>query len=341
MSNALGGAGAAAPTGPRPDEPCCGQPLTLGWLCRQVRLSRDLRPTDIAELSGLSVATVTRLEAGSLPERDTFTAYASALCGDRGAGRIAPEHEAFLQAAFAAARGAPAAEEAFQAVTFHELVRPRGPRPLTRLLSRLAEHPFPAYIRDELFFLHAVNRGLHRLYGLAPGSPKLARWEYWHVLGSVFAPGSRVLLLHAGDQFVPSLVRYFARTALPLLFTRQMAALSAGLCALSPDGFSPWWRTVMSLLLPEPPDTLPRTLRLGGDLVQAAVGPVDSVSVETAPGYRATFTLTAWQPLSEATDTLLRRVAALGAQMGPLLAADYEAHGLLHVNDWPEMRAQR
>jgi hypothetical protein len=338
MSKAVRGAGGAAPSGPVSDEPSCCQPLRLGWLCRQVRLSRDLRPTDIAELSGLSVATVTRFEAGSLPERDTFTAYASALCGDRGAGRLAPEHEAFLQAAFQAARGAPAAEEAFRAVTFHELVRPRGPKPLKQLLSRLAEYPFPAYIRDELFFLHAVNRGLHGLYGLAPASPKLARWEYWHALGSVFAPGSRVQSMHAGDQFAPSLVRHFARTALPLLFTRQMAALSSRLCTLSPDGFCPWWRTVMSLLLPEPPDTLPRTLRMGGDLAQVVVGPVDSASVETAPGYRATFTLTAWQPLCEATDALLRRAAGLGAHLGPVLAADYEAHGLLHVNDWPEMR---
>lgn len=312
--------------------------LTLGALCRQVRQSRNLRLRDVARLGGIADPTVKRLEDGRIPSTQTFSGYVGALCSPEVGTPLTSDQAAFLWRCFDAAAETEATEAAFAGVSSRELARPRPARQLRRLLDTLAGEPYPAYIRDEQFFIHAMNAPLLRLVGATPDTPGLSRWQWWHNVAATVAPDSPLGAAYDRDTFVPALVRYFMRTAVDHLFTVQMGALLQELCRLSPDGFAPWWRAAQSLLLPAAPQALPRTARIQGDLVQFLITRARSASVELAPGYATRFTMGCWRPLTEATEAVLRKLDGHDDIPPVILAADYDVAQTFHVNDWPPVR---
>jgi transcriptional regulator with XRE-family HTH domain len=307
---------------------------TLGQLCRQVRQARGVTQAQVARLAGLPPSTVKRFEEGTLPRESTFDAYLAALAAPETAEPLKAQQVAFLRQAFAAARAARANEAAYLSVSFQEIRRRTCPAPLTQLVQKLACHPHPGLIRDELYFIHAFNGRLLEMLRMPPDDPALDQWETWHILATSFSPTSALGLSRVGDTFAQVLVSHFMRACLPMLFTVQMQCLLDRLTALAPGVFEAWWRAGATLLLAQPLYDLPRPIRLGDEVRSASVRPTDTVQVELWPGNRAVFTLIAWLPAGPEHPLPPGRVPA--GQVA--YAADHDRRRTLHVNDWPEVR---
>ena len=324
-------------SGPRHvDEPGVGRSPTLGELCRVVRRSRDLSSADVERLGGPSRSAVQRFESGSMPKQGTFAAYLGALANEHAPRPLAPADADFLWQAFLAAASARRSERAFLHVAYDEAAARTCPAALKQLLARARSHPYPAMVRDELWFVHAMNDGVLRMAGMTPDDPMLHQWAFWNIVGSYFQPRSPFAAAIVDDTLAQAAVRRFLRSALPLLFTTQMGALRRRLAQLSPESFGAWWLTASTLLLPEQPEAIGRTWRVDGGIAQLRIGPIETVHVELLPGVLARFALISWQPLSEASAQLVTRRGSDGRRK-LILAADYDTEADMHVNAWPEV----
>lgn len=325
------------------------QRITLGALCRRVRRARDLSRADVACLADLRRDAITRLERGSLPSEAHFEAYVAALADARAPRPLTDGQVEFLRRAFAAARAADEREASYAWVTYRDMVDRRGPKELRDMGRRLASMPYPALIRDELFFVHAINAGTLGFCGYAVDDPRLRHWAAWHVLGAYVHPRLPIGGAAMADTVAQTSAHRLMELALPMLFTAQMAALTDRLVALSPDAFGAWWRTAATLLVSSPPASAGRGWQMDGEVVLVEPHRTETREVELAPGHTARFTLASWEPLDAGSADRLAAAAARatatpaasGLSFGGrvLCAAHCDPDRRLHVNDWPEVAA--
>jgi hypothetical protein len=279
-----------------------------------------------------------RFEDGALPETRTFAAYLSALCAGDGASALTPRQVRLLWRALDDARRARHREVDYAAVRLSDSVSGSAYPEIAALLRDCGSDWRPAYVRDELFFVHAINEPVLRLFGVAPTAPGLSRWETWSLLAFPFASPRPVSDAHVGGTLQPATVRSFLLQARRLLFTSQAAVLVRRLEAASPSGFGLWWRAATALLLPESDGVLRSAVLHAGQLLDSTFRQTRTVAVRLASGHVAEYTLGSLDPDTPVAETAFRDLAE-GASREPICAARFDAGRDLHVNDWPEMDA--
>ncbi len=121
---------------------------------------------------------------------------------------------------------------------------------LAELREALLNETRPAYIRDELWFIHAYNQQFLDLIGLTLPDLKDS-WTSWHIIGSLFASNSK--LRHAfgpNEQlYLPQATDQFFKETVDIFFTAYMKALRNRLWKLSPL-YRRYWRDALSFQRP-------------------------------------------------------------------------------------------
>lgn len=312
----------------------------LGALCRRIRESRGLRPTDLARACSVEVSTVTRLEERGSATPETFDRYLGAL-RTLSPGAWPLHRERLLRDLFAR-RGEVAEMQArLETVRFDLWPSPRRTPDLTAALRALEAEPYPAILTDSLWFIHAANRAFFRLYSVDPHAPFLSTWPGWHILAAKFVAGSPPRRMYDDhDQYLGRDVVAFLETAAPYLFTAQMRRLLARIMTLSRENgldFRAWWRAATSFSLPFEMKSLKRTQTFQGQPIR--IEPTWRAFPADLNGHgRAEFTLTVITPCDAAAEQLFAGLRHDSRGPEVYFAADYDRDGDFHVNAWPEVQ---
>jgi hypothetical protein len=242
-------------------------------------------------------------------------------------------------------------QETVEAISFSHIVEEgRHDDELAWLLDRLAQERRPACIMDDLWFIHALNGALPRLFEVNPHSAFFSHWAAWHTIGVKFSKLSPVRekhdavhAVHGGiDPMLPAVMKLFFEDprTYPYLFTRQMGMLIDRLLQLSADEaypFHDWFYQVLSFSLPYKLRAMPRTIIYRKQPIDITARLRDRIETEVAKGYPVGYTLSVWSPVG--TDA--RKVFAEIEDHTIYYAATYDTAHTFHVNDWPEMQEQR
>lgn len=313
----------------------------LGALCRRIRESRGLRPTDLARRCGVEVSTVTRLEDRGSTTPETFGRYLAAL-QTLAVTPLPPQREAILHDLFAARNRFGEQQARLEALRFDLLPSPRRQPDLAAALHALEAEPLPAMLTDELWFIHAVNGAFFRLYGVDPRAPFLLTWPAWHVVAARFMAGSPPRRVYDDlDQHLGRDIVAFLESSYPLLFTLQMRRLISRLIALSQQNgheFQHWWMAATAFNLPFDLKSLKRTqLYQGRQPIR--VEPVRRPYPARLPGGEAVrFDLTVIAPCDAEAERVMASLRRSGRAAELYFTADYDRDGTFHANGWPEVQ---
>lgn len=232
----------------------------------------------------------------------------------------------------------------FQSVTSKRRLKVSA---LDELLSELESIGQPALLTDDLWFVHAVNGAVMRLFGVTPGHDMLYQWEGWHSIAVKLLDNSPVKHNHANvDSFFPHTEAFFFQSphTLPLLFSPQMRYLLQELCNISRQHnhkFHRWMLGIISLTAPletVEESMLPRTIRYQGKKIQLYPRIVRRVEValEKGPGH---FSLATWDTDDNDTDAneVFEDIRRSPGSDKIYYAAEYDQNREFHVNDWPDV----
>lgn len=340
------------------DKLCPADLVHLGMLCKRIRESHGVSVQTIAHQCGVSHATIDRFEQqrGST-SRATFEQYVQALMSKdvmKPHQPISAEHAEILNTLYK--RYNPRKKEQLQeercnlaALDFAHMLPSRRSRDLDTLVQKLADEERPALIMDDLWFIHAINGTLLRLFGVEPDDPLFSRWDGWHGLANKLRRDSIVRQAHVNtDEFFPATDTYFFEDdrLYPHLFTPQARHLICEMMHLSEQEdfeFHKWWLQVTSFLLPFKRESLPRTIYSQAQSITLYPVALKMPPVTLPSGYSARFALAVWG----SDGSIAAREAFKAAQHGPrkrnpdiYYAADYDTKHEFHVNTWPEVKKQ-
>ena len=125
---------------------------------------------------------------------------------------------------------------------------------LQRLVEQLQKEKKPAFIMDDLWFVHAYNGASLRLFGVdynkKEDREKLHWWQSWHVIATKFTNGSIIRNAHVEPNlyFRPA-VEVFCNDLRDYLFTVQVRMLLKRINELSEPhkfGFKHMWRRAVT-----------------------------------------------------------------------------------------------
>lgn len=223
---------------------------------------------------------------------------------------------------------------------------------LESLVTQLELETSPAFIMDELWFVHAYNGACFELFGVdyrGRDEDKLRHWQTWHVIGTKFAANSIVREAHITPHryFKPAVDQFFQDVHL-YLFTVQVKALTGRIWEVAGSQFSDFeamWRNAIGFRGEEyPVEHLTRTLRNPENhnrKLEVRFVPVFTRSVTIVPDTRGstTYKLVKWDARDGSGETS-RFLRELGQRNRDILfAADYEdENNRFHVNSWQETR---
>lgn len=221
-----------------------------------------------------------------------------------------------------------------------ELLHPAHPaRPpaLAALVEQLAQTPYPAMIMDDLWFVHALNDGLLRLYGIDPNGPFLRRWEAWHAVAVKIPADSPVRLAQdQSAQYIPPTMVYFYQHELVQrhLFTLQTRNLLHRLFAASVEhdyDIHKWADQLLAFALPFDAGAVPQVVSLNGVTIMTNPTIVQTAAVTVNGGQQVHYALSVWE--TQGPVSLVRR-----ARPQPIyFAADFDRERTFHVNRWPSV----
>jgi hypothetical protein len=229
------------------------------------------------------------------------------------------------------------------AYEFPLITSPHAPPELKALVQQLRQTPWPAFIADGLWFIHAVNGAMLNLFGIAPDSPLLRRWESWHLIATQFTDPSPVRDAHVSpDNCFPSAICAFFRATLRYLFTPQMRALLRSLHQISLTNqthFSTWWYQTSAFSLAFELKQDARILRRSDRYFLTSIRRTKSQFVPITAKMQVPFFLGIWQPLAAETQAAFARLSGAAAASELFFAADHDTQQANHVNSWPETKA--
>ena len=231
------------------------------------------------------------------------------------------------------------------------------PTRLQRLVDQLAGESRPAYIADNLWFIHAMNGSMLNLFGIDPAR-HLDRWEAWHSVAAKFLINSPLFNAHISvNQHYPPAIDFFFKEVGPHLFTVQMRALLAALHRLSADNgvthFDRWWDQTVTFQLPWAFEDLRREIRYWGalpgaqrteenyEILRIWAAERHDVSVESICGTPMRYWLGIWNtpPNGETPGTSVSALTGYADNQQIFFAADYDTARCFHVNTWPTVQA--
>ena len=323
----------------------------VGRLCEFIRESRHLRAREVAAITGLSESTVSRIEQNS-GSAASFEKYVGAF--RHGKPPLNPRQIDQLVELYQYSRPRKVIEELQPELAGIDLCLIKsaaGPSRLKELLAELRQERRPAYIRDNLWFIHAYNGAILHLFGVDFSRPEnLASWVAWHVIATKFYSNSPVRNMHSSvTDYFPHAVDAFWCDLRRYLFTWQARVLIRAIHQLSqPHGFrfDDWWSQAVTFRLEYELKDYTRALyhpQAASDtsrLIRAQASEPVSVDVPYAEGFSSRFTLAVWNPINAEAADLFRQISARPDARDILFAADYDRGGDIHVNRWPEVRAR-
>jgi hypothetical protein len=218
-------------------------------------------------------------------------------------------------------------------------------------VEQLKKEPGPAFIMDDLWFVHAYNAASLRLFGVdykGDDKDKLRWWQSWHVIATKFTPGSIIRDAHIDPNlyFRPA-VEQFCGDIRDYLFTVQVRSLIQKIYELSSSGnfgFERMWLPAVTFESDDfPLDGFRRTLKHphGPDVrLEARTIPAFYRDIEVVAGSRYTtrYKLVVWNGIDRLTEEFFNEIG--GPNQDILFAADFDTDedNRFHVNDWPEVR---
>lgn len=338
-----------SPTNPV-DEPLWYCDLThIGMMCAKIRQSRGLRKCDVAEYTGLSKPTVSRLERNE----STFKSFSKYVGGfRRGKPPLNAREVDHLVELYPYSQEPKIRELEAELATIdlRDICSASSPPQLKDLVRALGSERRPAFIRDDLWFVHAFNGAALHLFGVDFSKPEnLSAWQAWQVIAVKFVPDSAVRRAHyRTDNYFRQAVGVFWKSLHRYLFTWQVRVLAHKIYELSGPNefhFENWWPQAATFNLDYDLHSFTRALyhpssrRDKDRLIHVQSSEPIRVEVEVVPGtgHTARYTLVVWNAMSQEAKELFADIAGRRDGRQILFAADYDQDNSFHVNKWPEV----
>lgn len=276
-----------------------------GLLCKQVRtgIIGNPSPQEIALRARYSYSMIRKFELGDKTLKQ-YEGYVNAL-------HLSQSRKDILINICKGYKNKDDEEVRLGHYSFDILNRPRKKNEeekeeIDKLIDQLEDTPFPAFIMDELWFVHAFNAPILELFSITEEDLKKA--PNWHVIATKYykiTDGRTVYesplrrahreLMH---KYFPEAVFRFLISTSEYFFTDQMLNIQNFLCQLSPDVFQSLWGDLITmhgnLPIAEPIRHIYYKKLL--EPISMVVSYNPPVSVTVAKDYRLKFTLVLWLP---------------------------------------------
>jgi len=300
----------------------------LGTLCRRIREAHHLSAKEVARTGNLDPGIVSRFELTGRASFISFSRYITGLA-------LRPREQELLDRCFLAQEAA--ANRALDLADVRFAAMRDESRAVCRpVLAALAAQRYPAIVQDDLWFIHALNRPLLRMFRLTEAALETG-WTTWHVIGANYVPGSPQAELHgsSGGIYFPQIVSRFFEETVPWFFTPQMGALRDRLWNLSP-AYRRTWSSITAFSAPyDHVDAVRPELAGAHPGRDVSLGIITDQPFEVQVGGRTVrYTLVRWTPRDSDATALLEGLAAEPDAARVYCAADYTEE----YNDWPELR---
>jgi hypothetical protein len=219
------------------------------------------------------------------------------------------------------------------------------------LVKKLEEQPYPAFIADRLWHMHAINGAALRLFGIDPESTSglkyMHRWEAWHVMAAKFTKPSPVRdsMLEINRYFPPTVDAFF-RDICPFQFTPQARALLSQLHAMSKQnklGFTRMWRTSVTLQsFIRQEEALYRAIVYDGVTIQGIARQRYEWTVYPQNRHPVLYWMGVWEPYDAPADKAFAELQKFSDSRKIYYAANFQPEeGSLdrpfHASAWPEV----
>lgn len=327
------------------------KPLThIGALCRHIRASRGVDAAALVRWCGVRhESNITRnFEERGMTSDTTFDRYVQALQSRHLVEPPLMDRQAsILRGLWHGRKDLKQLQRGLAAISFENILPRRRSASAAELIAELEQVGRPAFIMDDLWFIHALNGALLRLFNVDPHrSEFLCRWDGWHVVASKFRADSPIRQAYtAPDLFLPPTIVAFLEDerTYPLLFTLQMRKLVERTIAMSEAHgceFHRWWRQATAFYLPYSLSSLERGIRYQDRPIQVAPRIHTTRSVALGGEYYARYALAVWDPIGNDAHEVFDALRAYEDSARIIYAADYDRDRAFHVNDWPEVRGE-
>lgn len=322
----------------------------IGALCRRIRASRDIDAAHMVRWCGVRhTSNITRnFEELGMTSDATFERYVQALQTKALVNPPLLERQAaILRALWRNRKQTGQLERNLAALSFEQIVPRQRSAGIAGCIAQLGQLGQPAFLMDDLWFVHALNGAMLRLFGIGTHHASfLGQWYGWHAVASAFCASSPLRQAYAyADLFLPPTIVGFLEDerTYPLLFTVQMRALIARTIELSErEGceFQSWWRQATAFFLPYSLASLARSLLYQGRAISVEPRIHSTRTVALGSGYAARYALAIWKPVDRDALEAFEDIRQSPDSDAVVYAADYDRYHEFHVNDWPEARGE-
>ena len=343
---------------------------SFGPLCKVIREGRPGAPKGAEVMAGL--CGFENLDSGATTIR-TFERGARPLNAVRWDGYLAglslhPEQADILHKMYEGVSETESNESKLENYSFETIAHGQDPK-LNALREQLRNLEYPAFVMDELWFVHALNASIIKLFDM--NEEYLSKRWAWHVIATKYhskSPVRRALreplvdnqgnpVLDAyGEPVGPDRVEYgrgyfqavvgeFLNQISRYFFTEQATRLRRYLCQLSAasnTGFQTLWDGLITMRTPFPATaSLPRDIYYQQDKrIKMAILYASPIKVETLDGHTVKYTLARWLAEDEAARTARDEIKADLAHLPPGHRIRYAWDcGIpdYNVTDWSEV----
>jgi hypothetical protein len=321
----------------------------IGELLKGIRESRDIILDAIAKHCEIDISAISNLESRGVHKKTrTAPCYIKALHSPNVSPLYLEGKDDLLLNLYQASKDNLKRQCDFSIVSLDYIKSEDKHRKLTELLQLLEAQERPAFIMDGLWFIHAMNGAVLRLFNIDSDSEFLHNWEGWHVVASKFYPNSPIFRAHYNpdEYFPPTITAFFeAGPTSKLFFTYQMRQLVCRIVALSEAQglkFQGWWRRAVRLDLDYELKKLTRTIIYKSSNIQTDAHIVASPDIEIEQGYTASYRLAVWNPIGTDALEAYKDIISAPNSREIYFAADYQERSgqKFHVNEWPEVQAE-
>jgi len=324
----------------------------LGALCKRVREARAISGATMASYcSAKSTRTITQdFEVNNQLGPEYFDRYVKALQSrEVTLSPITPMQAQMLTQWYYEREPSIVAERTKEvsSIRFEYIhhSNPYRPAALADLVQELSEVRRPGVIMDDLWYIHALNEGQLRMYGIRSDDAFLQRWDGWHTIASKIWRDSPVRLAHNDAAgIVPPTIVFFLEnpSTYPYLFTYPTRAFLSRLNAYSEAEEADvhrWWPYLTSFTLPHNAPAVPREITVNGSTFYTIPSIDKSIVVPAGSGDGAQnvhYMLVTWNVIWTTNGEVRASLEAPGPQT-VYFARDYDTQRDFHVNTWPHV----
>ena len=197
-----------------------------------------------------------------------------------------------------------------------------------QFIDELQREKRPSFIVDQLWFVHAFNAPVLRLFEITPND--LKRWESWHIIATKYLPDSPVREGHPEKYrhkyFPPACQRFFEQASNPFLFTPTMRTLLWRLQNLSRD-FENLWENIVTFIQYYPAE-FERTINYRAD--NGSMFEIDTTlyarelgRVEVVKGRSMQYSQVIWNPKNQEAETAFEEISKSCARSPVTFASEF------------------